>query len=432
MDTQRKKIGALLVEQGYVTGEQVEKALEAQKTSHKRLGDVLIDLGFLTDHRFHEFLGTLEGMASVELDRYEISADIIKLIPKELARRYEAVPLGKMRNLLTVGMVCPLDETALATLDSTTGLKIKAVLCSRKAIYSALQRYYPRESRTNEQSAGSLPPVEPTELLNARELMERVQELPTLPDIIQTVSAIVNDPKSSATDLAKLISTDAALSAKILKLANSPAYGFTRKVIDIRHAVALLGFRETQALALSISAFSYVRNGGSFDYRSHWNHSYACATLGKIIAANLSHEQQESAFVAGLLHDIGKAAFATNIFSNYRLRGNSGKLLTSELDEEHLGISHAEFGFLLAEHWLLPSVLTHAIRYHHIPEHEQPPGGLAAVVYLANLFCDANRPAPAQNDQVVTDVLDLLRIPPTLFSQVLEIYRDIASEISIF
>ncbi|RJP25947.1 MAG: HDOD domain-containing protein [Candidatus Abyssobacteria bacterium SURF_5] len=437
MITGKKKIGALLIERGYVTSEQVRRALEVQKSRRDRLGNILIELGYLSEQKFHEFLGAIGGVASIELARYEISRDIIDLLPRDLALRHEVVPIGRMKSLLTVAMVCPLDEVAIAQLEEATDLKVKPVLCSRSAVYRALDRYYQRGKHLDEKPAEDTVDIETAPDLGwAARLVERVQELPTLPDILQTVSAIVNDPNSSASDLAKVISTDAALSAKILRLANSPAYGFSRKVVDIKHAIALLGFQQTQSLAVTVSIFDYMNKGGGFDFKSYWNHSFACATLAKLLAANLRSHEMESAFVAGLLHDIGKAALATEMFREDHYTGPPRSFpLTSDNEEEVMGITHAELGYLLSEFWLLPETLSHAIRYHHMPEQEPKRGKLPGLIFLANIFCkqeQASDQTAGDIDQRIISIIDHLGLSQAALSQTMNIYKDIATDISLF
>jgi HD-like signal output (HDOD) protein len=437
MNAPRKKIGELLVERGYVTPEQVSHALEVQKKDSRRLGNILIELGYLDERKFHEFLSAIGGVASIELARYDIGPEILRLLPQDIALKYEAVPIGRIKNLLTIAMVYPLDHMAIEEIERVTDLRVKAVLCSRSAVYKALETHYRKTKKTEgEPPADTRAPNGHGNLEMAAQLVKRVEDLPTLPDILQAVSAIVNDPKSSASDLAKVISTDAVLSSRILRLANSPAYGLSRRVLDVKHAIALLGFKETQLLAISVSVFDYIFREASFDLKAHWNHSFACATLAKFLAAHVTSKEMESAFVAGLLHDIGKVALSTSVFAHYQRKGPTENSSASALqaEEETYGITHPEIGFLLSEHWLLPPALTHAIRYHHMPGGEPSRGSLASLIFLANIFCKLERSDAEQmcSDQQIVEAMSFLKLTEARLSQTLAMYQDIAADISVF
>jgi HD-like signal output (HDOD) protein len=435
---EKKKIGELLVEGGWVTPGELEAALEAQKERGERIGKILIDLGYLTEQNFLDFLSMVPSTPSIDVSGCEIEQQIIDLVPDKLARRLELVPISRVGKVLTVGMVCPLDESGKQELEQETGLKIRAVLCSRAAVFSALHRYYgqPEEVYDERAAADGLPGVEGSlKLRDVAQLVEHIEELPTLPEILHRVSAVVKDPKSSSEDLAKVIVTDAALSGKILKLANSPAYGFSRKISDVQQAITLIGFNETQNLAISVAVLDGLGYGPQFDFRAYWKHSLSCATLARLISLNLKVGGMESAFVSGLLHDMGKVILAKQISEKGDEAGllrSSADMTESQAEENVFGITHAEAGYLLAEHWLLPTVVSEAIRYHHTPELEPVPMAPTSVVFLANTFC---RMDPSQLmekidfDERVREILNMLEMPQIALRKTLQSYGNIAAGI---
>ncbi|MBI5117735.1 HDOD domain-containing protein, partial [Candidatus Poribacteria bacterium] len=398
----KKKIGELLVENGYIARDQLERGLQVQKKRKDRICNILIDLGYLTEEGFLEFLATMPGMASLELARCEIDRSILDIIPSELARKLEIVPIGRIGKLLTVAMVCPLDDAARGELESVTGLKVKPILCSKKAVFRAIDRYYGKAAdKVSESEAKEGPSAleYSLKLQRVARLVEEIEELPTLPDIVNAISSVVSDPNSSSSDLAKVIASDGALSAKILKLANSAAFGFARKISDIQHAVTLLGFKETQALAMSVSIVDQFIDKTKFDFRIYWNHSFACATLARLVSRNLGTRGTDIAFVAGLLHDVGNVVLAMSMSGKQeKVSSMHSSIGMSQIDAEEkvLGITHAEVGYLLGEHWLLPAELTKAIRYHHMPELEPAPKGPASIIFLANKFCKADAAKTAE------------------------------------
>jgi len=333
------------------------------------------------------------GLAGVDLAGYEINKDVLKLVPAGVALKLEVVPIGLVGDTLTLAMVCPIDHKGLEELKKATGLKIRPVLCSREAVHHALERYYSglRKADIGNRQAEDIANLKSLmKLRRIGKFVEEIEELPTLPDILTTISSVVNDPKSSAADLANVIVSDASLSAKVLKVANSAAYGFLREISDIRQAVTLLGFAETQSLALSVSVYDYLTDLTELEFKKYWNHSFKCATMAKLISFNLKSPGIEGAFVAGLLHDIGKVALAMGMRGSQDMVNSLWEINGTdrmEAEERLLGLTHAEAGYLLGEHWLLPVNLSSAIRCHHSPKMEGAANRLASVVFLANTFC---------------------------------------------
>jgi len=431
MKSEKKKIGELLVENGYVTTQQVQEALRLQQTRNERICSILIDLGYLSEKDFLEFHVMVPGAASIDLSACEIEQEIIDLVPKHLARRLELVPIGKLASSLTVAMVCPIDRAGRDELEEATGLKVRPVLCSRRAVFTAIDRYYGEsEQRAPAQEhRKDLPELEQTlKLRRIAKLVEEIADIPTLPTIINTITEIVNDPDSSASDLAKVINTDVGLSSKILKLANSAAFGFSREISDIQHAITLLGFRQTQTLALSVPVFENLIKIAAFDFASFWAHSFRCARLSRLLSLNLRGRSTEPAFVAGLLHDIGRVVLAMDM----RHKLEKADALRSETDmssieteEKVLGTTHAEVGYHLGEHWLLPPALTAAIRYHHSPEMQPEPQDVVNIVFLANAFCEmggSELEEIADFDDRTRQVLEDLGISEVSMRKTLESY----------
>ncbi len=435
---EQRKIGQLLLEAGYVTAQQVEQALRIQKSTRERICSILIDLGHLSEESFLEFLSQTPGMASIDISSIKIDAQVMNLVPEEIARRLELVPIGQLGSTLTVATVYPLEEKELQELEGVVGMKVRPVLCARSSILNAIDSHFEKEkkkSRVEGEEENDLSTFEgPLKLTRIARLIQEIEDLPTLPDILNKVSAVINDPNSSAADLAKVVSSDGSLSGKLLRLANSPAYGFSRKISDIQHAIALLGFAETQALAISVSVFDQLSNKADFDYEGHWNHSLACATLARMISTNLKVGGMETAFTAGLLHDVGKVMLAIKMGgkqNKVNVLFSSGTGVTKmETEQKILGITHAEVGYLLAEHWLLPSIVTEAIRYHHSPEFGAESRVIANIVYLANLYCEAAQFAESiVFDEPIVQSLGTIEVSEKAFRNTLQAYSKVAAEL---
>ncbi|MFP4397406.1 MAG: HDOD domain-containing protein, partial [Desulfonatronovibrio sp.] len=129
-----------------------------------------------------------------------------------------------------------------------------------------------------------------------------VKDLPTLPAVLEEVSVLVEDPDSSTEQIAKAISQDQVLSAKVLKMVNSPIYGFPRRISTIQHALVLLGFNVIRGLIISTSVFDIMADS----MRGLWEHSLGCAMACASIAKQAGFKDPEEYSVAGLLHDLGK------------------------------------------------------------------------------------------------------------------------------
>jgi HD-like signal output (HDOD) protein len=222
-----------------------------------------------------------------------------------------------------------------------------------------------------------------------------IEDLPTLPRTVLKITELVNDPKSSAKDLARVITDDQVLTARLLKLVNSSFYGFPQRISTVTAAIVLLGFDAIRNLLLTTSVFdlftSKNRKNRS-DLEKFWDHSLGCAVGAKVIGNHLRHDKIEELFVSGLLHDIGKIVeivFLPREFSQVAEAVRNKNVLMITAENEVLGYNHAELGKLLGERWNLPVKLVHVIAHHHQPHFAGSFAMEAAIVHLADIFCRA-------------------------------------------
>lgn len=202
-----------------------------------------------------------------------------------------------------------------------------------------------------------------------------VGDLPGIPIIASKVMSAAADPNTSADDLRQVIEKDPALAARILKVANSSLYSFSRAIETLRHAIALLGFRTVENLVMAASLRDVFKNFGLSE-KLLWEHS----TLAGAVAARLStygpiDVERESAFTAGLLHDLGKIALANTAREKYSkiiMRTYNEGVSFREAEMDEFGFDHAELGALVGEKWKLPERLVRAIRYHHHDPKDYP------------------------------------------------------------
>jgi putative nucleotidyltransferase with HDIG domain len=223
-----------------------------------------------------------------------------------------------------------------------------------------------------------------------RDVLERVETVPTLPDVITRILSVIDDPDASAFKVAAVMGKDQSMVSSILKLVNSPFYGLSGRVTSIQHAVVLVGFRTIRNVALSsvlIKVFGDGEPRGGFDRKGLWRHTVACATGARMLASRVKCADPEEAFLAGLLHDMGIVILDQYFHQDFRrvlsLVADGSRTLR-QAEREVFGHDHAAVGGLLARKWNFPPAVVEAIAWHHAPERSRRAPELAALVHLSN------------------------------------------------
>lgn len=204
-----------------------------------------------------------------------------------------------------------------------------------------------------------------------------VGELPSIPSTVSQVMVAVADQSTSADDLRAILEHDPALSARVLRVANSSLYGFRREVETLRHAITLLGFRTVEALVMAASLRDVFAHFGLSE-KLLWQH----ATMAGVVAGRLASYgpidlERDVAFTAGLLHDIGKVALSNVYRQQYgqvMLKTYNEGIPFTVAEREVFGFDHAVLGAHVADKWRLPPVLVSAIRNHHSHPDDYPSG----------------------------------------------------------
>lgn len=235
--------------------------------------------------------------------------------------------------------------------------------------------------------------VFPMEIVEPERIVAHESEVASFPDVYLKLREEVDSPKASVQSLSALVSHDISLSAKLLKLVNSPLYGFPEAVDSIERAISLVGIRELSTLAMGITAINYFQGipPELVDMRTFWRHSISCGILAKILAQHLGEKQVERFFIAGLLHDVGrlvlfkKMPYASTEALIYA-RNNFVPIV--EAERTVFEFTHTDVSSHLLAQWKFPQHLSELINFHHDPL-AAPTPRLATIIHVADVLANA-------------------------------------------
>lgn len=221
------------------------------------------------------------------------------------------------------------------------------------------------------------------------DVMAKVPALPALPQIVKHILDSLANENVDLDSLGNVIASDPAVAVRLLAAANSGIFG-GHKVSSLRQAMMLLGIGRVKQITLATAIIDRFKAPLPFDVSYLWRHSLAVAVCAQDIARHAGVDP-EVAYIAGLLHDIGQLLiFATDPYGYaeiFSLREEGGGL--AALEDEHLGLNHAQVGGELARRWNLPEDISEAISRHHGIDSEPPTSELADVVHVAAALAHA-------------------------------------------
>ncbi len=222
-----------------------------------------------------------------------------------------------------------------------------------------------------------------------RNLIRDTKSLPTLPGIIARLGSLADNDKVSSQEMARVISADQVLSAKVLRLVNSAFYGFPGRVSTVSNALILLGVNVVKSLAITGSIFEIMEK----NVVGLWEHSMGVAVAANTISKALKLPDAEETATAALLHDIGKVIVKIKLkqdFSQLSALVDSKGYTMQEAEQDLLETDHAEIGGWLARSWLLPEKLIEPVAFHHQVEKSTAHQTKTAVVHLADVLIKAS------------------------------------------
>ncbi len=223
----------------------------------------------------------------------------------------------------------------------------------------------------------------------AQRVFQKIHELPTLPIILGSIMQVMQDPRSSAADLERVISNDPSITTKVLRLANSAFFGQPKRVDSLKQAIVLLGFNATANLAMSVTLIKTFSNGQGLSglyVNSFWQHCIATSIIARRIIRTVMPSLSEQAFTAGLLHDLGVILFDQKLQMEYSpvfQVVKKDKIFLAQAEMQELGFNHCETGRIIGRKYNLPSTLINAITNHHGPIESFYP--ITCAVHIANI-----------------------------------------------
>lgn len=210
-----------------------------------------------------------------------------------------------------------------------------------------------------------------------------------MPGVVSKLLSMVESDEDSVSEIANTIATDQVLTAKVLKIVNSPFYGFPGRIATINHALVLLGFDVIKGLVLSASVIDYMTDS----LVGLWEHSVGVATASHKIALAIGADEPEEVATAGLLHDLGKVILSVEMpIECDRVVTEVARSKTSFFEAERKmlgGVTHCEIAGWLAEEWHLPARLREPIAFHFNPSLADLAAVPTAIVHLANIITRA-------------------------------------------
>lgn len=230
--------------------------------------------------------------------------------------------------------------------------------------------------------------------MNVRDkVILKISSFPTIPAMAQKLLAVINDPNSDASEVGRVIQYDPALTANVLKAANSAFLGFGRPVSSIAEAGFRIGTKWLTQIALSSLIYANIKapaRGYELSSEDLWRHSIAVAIMSENLCKLLNIKDAGIIFTGGLVHDIGKIVMEESVsdcFEEIQQMVDKENISFEEAEERVLGVDHAEAGALIAENWRFPPAIVEVIKWHHNPEGAKETSPAIDIVHVADAIC---------------------------------------------
>lgn len=269
--------------------------------------------------------------------------------------------------------------------------------------------------------------------METKDLVAEITQLPVQPGAAMRLLWMLEDPRTSAADIGRLIETDPALSTQVIRLANTAFYGLSGKVSSAWRAVTVLGLATVRAIATT-AAFDLFSEKGRSVPDDFWPHSLNAAAAASVVGRRIGMPPNDT-FSCGLLHDIGTALVFRRAPRRYdavidRMNANEGLTLI-EAEKAEFGITHADVGAAALRVMKFPMEMVEALGAHHRPPAEVP-STLARVIIAADSLACEVLPGGLETNAPVDEALAALNIPESAIEAVLDEVRQDAENLNGF
>ena len=229
-------------------------------------------------------------------------------------------------------------------------------------------------------------------------ILQTIETIQPIPQVALKVLRIIETGEYDVKQVAAEVRKDQVMTARTIQLCNTAQYSKPREILTLDHALVFLGQDRFVRLVISAAVQSYYDqcgNGYSLCKGGLYHHAIGTAMTAEKIAARTAAANPGQAYIAGLLHDIGKVVLDQFVAKAYpmfyrELQDRSADIL--DVETKVLGKDHTRVGHLLARKWRLPESLAEAIRFHHTPVERRPHNALTTIVYLADLLMSRFHP----------------------------------------
>lgn len=260
-------------------------------------------------------------------------------------------------------------------------------------------------------------------------LVNDTAEVYALPQIYDRLNLVINHPRSSVTDITRILSEDAALCSRILRLANSPMFGYHAKIDSISNAVTVIGTRQLRDMALAVSVMGVFKGIPEtlINMASFWQHSITIAIVARILATCRREANVERFFVAGILHDIGELILCTQAPELVKEMAAASSVSTAPhfaIQRSTLGFDHADLGGELLKFWRIPLNISEPVACHHDPERARNCATEASIMHVADVIghamqvgCSGEQSVPPLDQRAWDRLAVPVAMLPTILAQ---------------